>query len=126
VYQGHLTDTSDQYSLAITYAVLRTGHFPFPPLPAPADGQPAKPPIQQPPDLSGAGPGEQAALTRALATVPQARFPTCRDLMRALIKANGLKVVWSDEGTWRIATDEETLPEAPVSRPGRSGKPPRR
>src|SRR5262245_21302431 len=40
VYQGHLTDTSDQYSLAATYCVLRTGHFPFPPMPAPAEGQP--------------------------------------------------------------------------------------
>jgi hypothetical protein len=46
--------------------------------------------------------------------------------MRALIKANGLKVVWTDAGTWRIAPDEETLPEAPVGRPGRNAKPPRR
>jgi serine/threonine protein kinase len=126
VYQGHLTDTADQYSLAVTYCVLRTGQFPFPPQPAPAEGQPPKSTIQPPPDMPGVRPGEKAALGRALSQVPQARFATCRDLMTALIKANGLKVVWSDEGTWRVVPDEDTLPEAPVSKAGRNGKPFRR
>jgi serine/threonine protein kinase len=123
VYQGHLTDTSDQYSLAVTYCVLRTGHFPFPSRPAPAEAQPAKSTIQPPPDLTDALPGEQAALGRALSTIPQARFPTCRDLMKALIKANGLKVVWTDEGTWRVVTDEETLPESKAIRGSKTIRP---
>jgi serine/threonine protein kinase len=126
VQQGHLTDTSDQYSLAVTYCVLRSGRFPFPPQPAPGEGQPAKSAIQPPPELPGFLPGEKVALGRAMALAPQARFPCCRDLMKALIKANGLKVVWSDEGSWRIVTDEETLPDTPATRPNRDSKPFRR
>src|SRR5207237_7373433 len=30
VFQGYLSDTSDQFSLAVTYHVLRTGTFPYP------------------------------------------------------------------------------------------------
>lgn len=118
VYQGHLTDTSDQYSLAVTYCVLRAGRFPFPPQPPLGEGQAPKSVIQPPPEIPNVYPGERSALCRALATVPQARFPCCRDLMRALIKANGLKVVWAEEGAWRIMPDDDPTVEAPKANRG--------
>src|SRR5439155_24730355 len=98
------------------------GLFPSPQQPPLADVQPpAKPAAHaRPPELPGVLPGEQAALGRALATVPQARFPSCRDLMTALIRANGLKVVWTDEGNWRILPDEDATHDGPADKPGRT------
>ena len=124
LYNGTLTDTSDQYSLAVTYYVLRTGRFPFPP--QPVQGPPVKSVFQSPPELAGVSQGEKAALGRALAIVPQARFPTCRDLMTCLIRANGLKVIWTDEGTWKIVKDEDTMVDGPKTEADRTAHPPRR
>ena len=124
MYNGTLTDTSDQYSLAVTYYVLRTGRFPFPP--QPVQGPPVKSVFQSPPELAGVSQGEKAALGRALAIVPQARFPTCRDLMTCLIRANGLKVIWTDEGTWKIVKDEDTMVDGPKTEADRTAHPPRR
>lgn len=127
VAAGCLTDTSDQYSLAVTYCVLRSGKFPFPAQPAPAEGQPqtGKSALRPPPEMPGMSADEQAALGRALAVVPQARFPCCRDLMKALIRANGLKVHWTEEGTWQILPDEDPLADAPAKPPSRSSRTPR-
>ena len=111
VFQGHQTDTSDQYSLAVTYYVLRTGHFPF----APATIESAKSFLRPPPELPGVLPGEQTALGRALSIVPQARFPSCRDLTRALLKAHGLKLARSDNDVWRVVPDDETLTDGQYS-----------
>jgi serine/threonine protein kinase len=121
IYQGYLTDTSDQYSLAVTYHVLRTGVFPFPPVPPDGSGhhQPlaaAKSANRPPPDLSLLLPAEQPVLSRALAVIPQARFPTCRDLMRALLRAHGLKPVRTENGNWKVALDSEVQADQPSGR----------
>ncbi len=98
VFLGYLSNTSDQFSLAVTYYVLRTGTFPYPPPPV----QNTKGYIRPAPDLSGVSEAEQVPLLKALAPVPQDRFATCRDLMNALLKAHSLKAVKSEDGIWKV------------------------
>jgi serine/threonine protein kinase, bacterial len=105
VFLGHLSDTSDQYSLAVTYYVLRTGTFPFPP-PAREAGKMGRPAA----DLTGVTEGERPALARALAPAPQDRFSTCRSLMGELIQAHGLRAERDDNGRWKLAKGESLKP----------------
>lgn len=111
VLQGYQTDTSDQFSLAVTYHVLRTGCFPFPPAPG---GDLPKSFCRTPADLTALPPAEQPILLRALSPVPQARYPNCETLTLALLKTLGFKVVTS--GRAAVVPDDETLPDA--TRPG--------
>ncbi|MDB5307361.1 MAG: serine/threonine protein kinase [Gemmataceae bacterium] len=113
VFQGYLSDTSDQYSLAVTYHVLRTGVFPFPPPPA---GDMPKSYLRPPADLSALLPAEQTVLARALSAVPQDRFGSCQEMIRGLLKAHGLKMSRSDDGVWRPVPDDETVPDPPSSK----------
>ena len=108
VFQGYLTDASDQYSLAVTYHVLRTGTFPFPP-----------PPTQLPrsyhrpaPDLGLLTQPEQVALLKALSPVPQDRFPSCSQLTKALLAAHKLKLNREEGSAWKVVRDEEPLSES--------------
>ena len=105
VFQGYLTDTSDQYSLAVTYCVLRSGGFPFPP--PPSSGEMPKTFHRPAPDLSGFLPGEQQVLQRALSPVPQDRYPTCQELTNGLLRANGYKMGRRDDGTWRVVRNDD-------------------
>jgi serine/threonine protein kinase len=105
VFQGYLTDTSDQFSLAVTYYVLRTGTFPFPP---PPTGEMPKSYHRPAADLKALLPAEQSVLARALAPVPQDRYPTCQEMTRGLLRAHGLKMERTDAG-WRTVPDDETV-----------------
>lgn len=102
LFACHLTDTSDQFSLAVTYYVLRTGAFPFPPIAVPTPKNFTRPL----PDLSGVTEAEQGPLLRGLAPVPQDRHPNCRALINALLKAFNLKAVMQEDSTWKIIADE--------------------
>jgi serine/threonine protein kinase len=82
VHRGALSESSDQYSLAVTYYYLRTGKLPFP-APPPAFER-AYSYNRPPPDVSGVPPGEQVVLERALHLEPQLRWPSCTGLMDAL------------------------------------------
>jgi len=106
VFQGYLTDTSDQFSLAVTYYVLRTGTFPFP---APPGGEMPKSYHRPLADLGGLLPAEQQVIARAMLPTPQDRYSTCGELTRGLLKAHGLKVGRKDDGTWRVCPDEEVV-----------------
>ncbi len=107
VFLGYYSDTSDQFSLAVTYHVLRTGTFPFPPPPEQLSRTFARPPA----DLSLVEEIERAPLLRALSSVPQDRWPSCRDFMAAMLKAHGLKIVRPDEnGPWKMVKDETDPP----------------
>ncbi len=93
IFQGFITETSDQFSLAVTYYLLRTGGFPYP-------APPANPPRnyqRKAPDLSLIHLDERPALLRALSPVPQDRFPNCTDLMNQLLKVQHLEVVRDPE-----------------------------
>ncbi|QJW98743.1 hypothetical protein FTUN_6338 [Frigoriglobus tundricola] len=99
VFLGTLTDWSDQYSLAVTYYALRTGRFPFPPPPPPKESSRSY--LRPAADLSGVPEAERPALLRALAPVPQNRFPNCCEFMAALMKALGLRTD-SDSGSGHL------------------------
>lgn len=90
VFQGYLTESSDQFSLAVTYYLLRTGAFPYPPPPAP--GAPKKSFVRPAPDLTLLPEPERPILGRALAAIPINRFPTCGEFVAGLMVANGLPV----------------------------------
>jgi serine/threonine protein kinase len=101
VFRGTLTDWSDQFSLAVTYVVLRTGTFPYPPVPK----KPSPNFMRDAPDLSGLASGEQPIVARALSGTPQSRFPSCVEFVRALAQVNGvtgLPVVSTPRGSSKM------------------------
>jgi len=112
VLQGYQTDHSDQFSLAVTYHVLRVGCFPFPP--APADDLP-KAFSRGPADLSALAPAERLALARALSPVPQDRYPSCEALTNQLLRALGFKALVEQDRPVKIVPDDETLPDGTKS-----------
>lgn len=116
VFSGYLTDTSDQFSLAITYYVLRTGGFPFPSPPLELSRTFNRPHA----DLNGVKPQEQTILRKALSPVPQARYGSCREMMSYLLRAHGLKAIAHEDDVWKIVPEEETVPDA-VPLPPKSG-----
>lgn len=109
VLQGYQSDASDQYSLAVTYHVLRTGVFPFPPAPV---GDLPKSFFRPAADLSALLPAEQQVLARALAPVPQDRYATCEEMTRGLLRAHGFKAALVG-GKYQLVPDDETVPDAP-------------
>lgn len=80
VFQGRLSDRTDQYSLAITYYQLRTGQLPF------SDSSAMFRPryIRRQPELDQLEPWERPPLERALSAVPQQRWPSCRAFLSQL------------------------------------------
>jgi serine/threonine protein kinase, bacterial len=85
VHRGGLSETSDQYSLAVTYYHLRTGAFPFAPLPggferAYSYNRPA-------PDLSRLPAAEARVLERGLELEPNSRWASCSAMMSAMAAA---------------------------------------
>jgi serine/threonine-protein kinase len=90
VLEGRVSQHSDQYSLAVAYAHLRSGRLPFAGesvnqvLYAHAHGQP---------NLTGLPEAERPVLVRALAKRPEQRWPSCRAFVTGLeavaIRADG-------------------------------------
>lgn len=89
VMMGRLSDWSDQFSLAVTYVLMRIGKLPWPP------EDPSATPSQlwPAPDLSELPAWERPILARALANVPQERWPSCTELMTRLSDASPKPVV---------------------------------
>jgi serine/threonine protein kinase len=83
VYQGWLSEWTDQYALAVTYCHLRRGQLPFNDTPSSfrADF------VRSAPDLSALSGPEQEVITRALSPVPQNRWPSCTELIKRLTQA---------------------------------------
>lgn len=96
VFHGNLSERSDQFGLAVTYHVLRTGVFPFPS--PPADREKLRNYVRPDPDLSNVTPPERPVLARALSPVPQNRYATCREFMNGLLAGQGLKPVRGEGG----------------------------
>jgi serine/threonine protein kinase, bacterial len=80
ILRGQLSTQTDQYSLAVTYCILRGGRFPF------ADSADVwKPGYARPtPDLSMLAPAEQPIVGRALNSIPQNRWQSCGEFMSRL------------------------------------------
>jgi serine/threonine protein kinase len=84
VFQGRVSEHTDQYALAVCYCMLRGGRLPFPDTPTtfvPGYVRPA-------PDLSMLDPEERPAVSRALAPVPQDRWPSCGELVARLTRTD--------------------------------------
>jgi serine/threonine protein kinase len=88
IFQGLLSDKSDQFSLAVTYCHLRCGRLPFPDPPANA----AISYVRPAPDLRGLSPDERPIVARALTPVPQDRWHTCIELIQNLERAQETNV----------------------------------
>jgi serine/threonine protein kinase len=84
VFQGRVSEQTDQYALAVCCCVLRGGRLPFPDSPATFDPRYVRPA----PDLSMLDPDERLAISRALAPVPQDRWPSCGELVAQLARAD--------------------------------------
>ena len=98
IFAGHYSDQSDQFSLAVTYYVLRSGTFPFPSPPVPLP----KNYIRPAPDLQFVTEVEQPPLIRALSPTPQDRYPSCRDFMTDILNAHRLKAVRNEQDQWIV------------------------
>ena len=83
-YVGKISPQSDQYSLAIVYQEMLTGHRPFV---AKNIRQMAQMHMQADPDLRSLPEVERPVLARALAKEPAKRFPNCMAFVSALYKA---------------------------------------
>jgi serine/threonine protein kinase len=103
-FDGWVSRFSDQYSLAIVYQELLTGQRPFP-------GTNVRQLIVQhmygKPDLSPLPASDRAAIGRALAKKPEDRFPSCRDLIAALLEAGKGELPPADVAD---SPDRKTLP----------------
>jgi serine/threonine protein kinase len=101
VFNGQLTDWSDQFSLAVTYCVLRTGAFPYPTPPMGKDGLVKG--YQRPePNLAGLTLPERAPVARALSAIPQQRFPNCGLFMSAILSALRLRAITNSDDQLEI------------------------
>jgi serine/threonine protein kinase len=82
VFQGRVSDRTDQYALAVCYCRLRGGRLPFTDTPAAFEANYVRPA----PDLGMLDAEERPAIARALAPVPQERWPSCGTLVDQLAK----------------------------------------
>src|SRR5207249_11089439 len=77
-FEGYVSRFSDQYSLAIVFQELLTGHRPF-------TGNNVQHLVRQhleaAPNLSPLPPSDRAAIGRALAKNPNDRFPSCQAMI---------------------------------------------
>ena len=82
VFQGLVSDRTDQYALAVCYCVLRGGRLPFPK--QPLDSRSCY--VCSDPDLSILPSAERPAVVRALAASAHDRWPSCGKLIEELQK----------------------------------------
>src|SRR5262249_43893379 len=105
-FTGEISDRSDQYSLAIVYQELLTGHRPY-------NGKNARQLAQQhmneAPDLRALPEGERPVLARALDKDPARRFPSCLAFVRALYQARPRDQVVVSHDSRRPKTMLDTL-----------------
>jgi serine/threonine-protein kinase len=83
VFQGRVSDRTDQYALAVCYCLLRGGRLPFRDTPAAFEATYVRPA----PDLGMLDAEERPAIARALAPVPRDRWPSCGELVDQLAQA---------------------------------------
>jgi serine/threonine-protein kinase len=83
VFRGELSDTTDQYALAVSYCWLRGGKLPFPA--TPADFEVGHVPPE--PQLGMLSAPERPLVARALSASPRDRWPSCGELLARLTEA---------------------------------------
>ncbi|MFT7642877.1 MAG: serine/threonine protein kinase, partial [Pirellulaceae bacterium] len=85
VFQGQPTGFSDQYSLAVLFTELLTGHLPFDGVNA---AQLTNQHLNEEPNLQRLADGDRQIIGRALAKNPDDRFPSCTEMIDALINSS--------------------------------------
>jgi serine/threonine protein kinase len=80
-WRGEVTDTSDQYKLAMIYCQMRTGQLPFP---AETPYQRLMQQLEGAPDLGPLPQAERSVVGRALARESRQRYGSCVEMMEAL------------------------------------------
>lgn len=80
IFQGQLSDWSDQFALAVTYCELRGGRLPF----SHNSSRFSRSSRPSAPDLSMLTAGEVRVIERALHATPSARWRSCADMMAQL------------------------------------------
>src|SRR5262245_50069703 len=106
-FTNQISAHSDQYSLAIVYQELLTGHRPFSGKNA---RQLAHQHMNEPPDLRALPESERPSVARALEKDPAKRFPSCLAFVRALYAARASAFAGADaEGGNRPKTMVDTL-----------------
>ncbi len=93
-----LHQNTDQYCLAVTYIELRTGVLPFD---ADTVVKICERHLKGELDLSGLKPCERAVIARAVALDANQRWPSCREMVRALRRA-----CEADEAAGRLAAEK--------------------
>lgn len=88
IFQRKVSSRSDQWSLAVTYYQLRTGQLPF----RGTMQEMMYSILMEPARLDLLPLEEQGIVARALEKEPAARWPTCREFVRALGKTAGVAV----------------------------------
>ncbi|MFO0879390.1 MAG: tubulin-like doman-containing protein [Gemmataceae bacterium] len=132
-FDGKVSRFSDQYSLAIVIQELLTGQRPF-------NGTNVRQLILQhisaEPNLESLPPSDRPILARALAKSPNQRFPSCLDLIRALLAnpegqpppnhpgpipplaPSALSGVVAGSSSWQSAGSSHTLPPPTINARG--------
>jgi serine/threonine-protein kinase len=88
VFQGRLTNRTDQYALAVSYCMMRGGCLPFDD--TPKDFQ--SPYTRPCPDLSMLPIAERPAVARALAPKTEDRWASCGDMIKELCKRTSVNL----------------------------------
>src|SRR5262249_1253232 len=103
IFQGRLSNQTDQYALAVSYCLLRGGRLPFSDTPTTFKSSYVRPT----PDLTMLSPDERPIVARALNPTPQNRWRSCVELMGRLsriICGVGNQAPGSTSGVRRIGT----------------------
>jgi len=80
VFQGLVSNHTDQYALAVSYCLIRGGRLPFDDTPSFFDARYVRPR----PELNMLTLNERPLIARALDPVPQNRWPCCKALFSRL------------------------------------------
>ncbi len=106
VWRGRVGPASDQYSLACAFVEQRLGRLPFPGTDL-VSLMTAH--LSQTPNLTALPAAEQEVLNKVLAKVPEQRYPSCQEFVRALEHALRDQMRLSDPSFQMSVGSNETL-----------------
>jgi serine/threonine-protein kinase len=90
LFQGWTTDRTDQFSLAVTYCLLRGGKLPFTDSPEHFRSNPDY--VRPVPDLTMLPECERPIIAKALAPTPQDRWLSCLNMIESVAELYGISL----------------------------------
>lgn len=105
IFDGRPDQRSDQYSLAIVYMEMLTGHLPFN---GKTTGELTRQHLSQQPDLEALPPADRPVVARALSKNPLDRFSSCRQFIEQLQKVRGAVIPEIYTAKQKVVTSPET------------------